>query len=93
MGCAAVSVGAPGGGLGRGTPENDVLSTFWAPDRDDAYAALAGTSTAAPHVAGALALLLGRAETPLSAVERLLATAAPFPGCGCSGLLDAAGAL
>jgi len=51
-----------------------------------------GTSVAAPNVAGAAALLLGRGETRDSAVERLVSTAVPCGGCG-HGRIDAAAAL
>ena len=39
-----------------GTPKG-VLSTYWSAGKSDGYACLAGTSMAAPHVAGSLAVL------------------------------------
>jgi subtilisin family serine protease len=59
----------------KGEP-NGILSTFWTPDLpDNAYACVAGTSMAAPHVSGALAVLLSSGLTGEQAVDRLLATA------------------
>ena len=57
-----------------GTPKG-VLSTYWVKGQADAYACQAGTSMAAPHVSGALAVLLSRGLAPQAAVDRLLATA------------------
>jgi subtilisin family serine protease len=57
-----------------GTPKG-VLSTYWVAGQDDAYACQAGTSMAAPHVSGALAVLRSTGLSPQAAVDRLLATA------------------
>ena len=57
-----------------GTPKG-VLSTYWISGHHNEYACLAGTSMAAPHVSGALALLLGKGLKPQAAIDRLIATA------------------
>jgi len=59
---------APGG-----TPKG-ILSTYWISGQTNSYACLAGTSMAAPHVSGALALLRSMGLSPQQAVDRLLGT-------------------
>ena len=102
-----VEVSAPGGEVRletdppgtRSTPENGVLSTL----NDGAttpgapiYYTYMGTSMAAPHVAGLVALMLSKngALTPSQVLAALQANARPIPGtctggCG-AGLVDAA---
>lgn len=84
IGNAKWGVIAPGGD-GTGPP-NDIVSTY----RASAYAWTAGTSMAAPHAAGTLALLLGQGLSREAAVERLLSTADVVPcGSGCRGRINA----
>jgi thermitase len=85
------------GGAGGGSKADDILSTFWVNGKPNSYEALAGTSMAAPHVSGAVAMLLSQGHTPTSAVERLLNTADKRVDCGsssptCQGRLDVAAA-
>ena len=94
VGNAKWSIMAPGG-IGGGLPATDILSTIWKQGERNQYAALAGTSMAAPHVAGALALLLAQGYDQDGAVERLLSTADRSVSCGlnggnCAGRLDVA---
>ena len=84
VGRAQWGIAAPGGeaetddtkACGSAGPPNGILSTFFDPERTVRYACQAGTSMAAPHVAGALAILRGLGLQPQQAIERLLATAA-----------------
>lgn len=98
----AVDLTAPGGDLTT-TADDGIVSTSnfgeTSPAMADYYLAQ-GTSSAAPHVAGAAALLmakLGPTADPAAVEERLKATARPLPagcllGCG-AGLVDAAAAV
>ena len=63
------SLMAPGGSAAGG--DEDVLSTL----PGSKYGEIAGTSQAAPHVAGAAALLVSRGVRGPAAIDRLLATA------------------
>ena len=75
VGGAKWGIAAPGGEQPALGQEGAVLSTYWVAGMSDQYAYDAGTSMAAPHVAGALAVLLGMGLSPQQAVDRLLATA------------------
>ncbi|HYX44194.1 MAG TPA: S8 family serine peptidase, partial [Acidimicrobiales bacterium] len=86
------------GGAGTGTDDEDVLSSSWVEGEANQYRAEAGTSIAAPHVAGAVAVLLAKGSTPQEAVDRILQTVDTSAGCGansptCRGRLDVARAV
>ena len=82
------------GGAGAGGADSNVISTFLTSAGGSGYASAAGTSMAAPHVAGAVALLLAQGQSPAAAVSRILATADKVPcGRGCQGRLNMAAAV
>ena len=85
---------APGGGGGGGV-ESNVLSTFPLSAAGSGYASAAGTSMAAAHVSGAIALLLAQGSAPAAAVSRLLGNLDRSVPCGtgCQGRLDMAAAV
>jgi subtilisin family serine protease len=98
-------VSAPGGegetsasDCATGGHPRGVLSTYWIRDHANEYACLAGTSMAAPHVSGVLALLLAQGRSPQAAVDRLLGTARDLGPAGRDpsfgvGIVDAAAAV
>jgi len=83
------------GGAGAGGADSNVISTFPVASGGSGYASASGTSMAAPHVAGAVALLLTQGLTPTAAVNRILATLDKSVACGrgCQGRLDVAAAV
>jgi serine protease len=97
---ASVAVAAPGGDM-RGGAAGGILSTLnngtSAPGADS-YAYYQGTSMAAPHVAGVVALMLSKnpSLSPDDVAARLKASARAFPSacsqCG-AGLVDASAAI
>ena len=75
VGDAKWGMAAPGGDDPASGADGAVLSTFWFDGKRDQYAYEAGTSQAAPHVTGAVAVLLGLGLSPAEAVDRVLHTA------------------
>jgi subtilisin family serine protease len=95
IGTAQWAIMAPGGDLGDTSSSCEsapisVLSTYLG-----GYACLAGTSMAAPHVAGAAAVLRGLGLSAQQTVDRLLATARPLATTAADGVgaLDLAAAV
>ena len=79
VGAAHWALSAPGGELDttsscESAPQG-ILSTFWQTGETSSYACLAGTSMAAPQVAGAAAVLRSAGLSAQQTVDRLLATA------------------
>lgn len=77
VGNARWGIAAPGG-AGTSDVGQSVLSAW--PGNRCAY--LSGTSMAAPHVSGALAVLRSRGLSPQAAIDRLLETATPISARG-----------
>lgn len=79
VGKAKWGIAAPGGAGTNPIPDsNDIFSSWWYskdPSATNYYAYDAGTSMAAPHVSGALAVLRGLGLDPAAAIDRLLSTA------------------
>jgi thermitase len=75
------AVVAPGGAADSSKKTDDIYSTWWIKGQKNAYTYQAGTSMAAPHVSGALALLLAQGYSQADAVKRLLDTAEQGVGC------------
>lgn len=89
VGNAKWGIVAPGGSGALG-PDNNIISTAVG----GGYSSSAGTSMAAPHVSGTIALLLAQGLSPAAAVNRLLATLDRVPcGTGCQGRLNTAAAV
>lgn len=90
-----------GSGIDVSAPGVNILSTYnsgTTTPGSDTYALLSGTSMAAPHVAGVVALMQSvAAKTPAEIESLLKSTARPLPGAcsgGCgAGIVDAAAAV
>jgi subtilisin family serine protease len=89
-----VDLAAPGGDTSSNACNlTDCVISTWSDGTHHQYAALAGTSMAAPHVAGVAALLFAqRSRTRDDVIKRLRDTAHPLSGAG-DGVIDASAAL
>jgi serine protease len=82
VGEAKWGLAAPGG-AGTLSASDDIFSTYWtSTNKPNEYQYLAGTSMAAPHVAGALAVLRSLGLSPAKAIERLRTTAKDLGAAG-----------
>lgn len=90
VGTARWGMAAPGGDDDGACPTHAILSTWvqTQPPNED-YACMDGTSMAAPHVAGAIAVLLSAGFAPQEAVEQLLRTAVDLGDEGTDGVYGA----
>ena len=93
---AILAPGGAGDKAGAGA-KSDIVSTSWEAGKSNQYLSRAGTSMAAPHVSGAIALLLAHGYTAAGAVDRLLRAADSHVSCNgeatCPARLDVMHAL
>ncbi|MGI8663944.1 MAG: S8 family serine peptidase [Acidimicrobiales bacterium] len=102
VGAASWALAAPGGESDtasscKSAPQG-ILSTYWRAGESSSYACLAGTSMAAPQVAGAAAVLRSAGLSAPETVQRLLGTARDIGAVGPdstygAGLVDLAAAI